>query len=99
MNNMKEALISNGIFYCFIDDFYAGDGMEIKTDALLREYQRQLKASLEVNIKDILESVLVKTRIDMSFDEKETFLEKYIERKVEIEIDNTGNVALKLKKQ
>lgn len=94
---MKSALDKSGIFYCFIDDFYAGDGSEIKKDALLKAYAKGLRAALDANMNDILSDALSVTRIAMSYDEKEAFLSHYVKNRILVETDPSGHLRLSLK--
>ncbi len=90
----RNTLISKGIFYCFIDNFYAGDAMDIKRDAISREFARLLKGALDINLRDMLDNALYHTRISMSMEEKAKFIKKYIKPKLDLEIDDEYNVSL-----
>ena len=89
---LKEALMSHGMFYCYIDDFYEGDANEIKTDAMRREFGRIIRDSLDINLNQIMEQVLYRTRIELSNDEKKAFIKKYVKNKLSLEVDDSGNV-------
>ena len=96
--DMKAALANSGIFYCYIDDFYTGDGEDLKKNALFNEIYRALDEALNLNVKDMLDAALLATRIDMSPAAKRQFFEKYIKR-MSLVIDEDGNASLELRKK
>ncbi len=91
---LKNALISKNIFYCYIDSFYAGDGNEMKQDALKRVFADTFKDALDLNLNELMEQALYRTRITMTEEEKKRFLQRQIKRNLSLEIDNEGNVRL-----
>lgn len=91
---LKEALLKNDIFYCYIDDFYAGGGEEIKMDAIRKEFAHLIKDALELNIYEMMNEVLERTRVEMSEREIESFLKK-IRNQITLDISEEGNVSLK----
>ncbi|MCR4739244.1 MAG: hypothetical protein K5886_03165 [Lachnospiraceae bacterium] len=93
---LKEALIKNDIFYCYIDDFYAGGGEEIKKDAIRKEFAGALKNALDLNIYDLMDSVLEKTRVKLNQSETKTLL-KQIKGQIGIEISDDGDVTIRYK--
>ena len=96
--DMKAALANSGIFYCYIDDFYTGDGEDLKKNALFNEIYRALDEALNLNVKDMLDAALLATRIDMSPAAKRQFFDKYIKR-MSLVIDEDGNASLELRKK
>ncbi len=92
---LREALITKDIRFCYIDDFYDGDGNEIKTDAMKREFDRVFRDALELNLNRVMEQVLERTRIDMNAEEKSGFLKKYISNVISLEIDRNLDVRIK----
>lgn len=92
--NMKNTLYSKGIFYCYIDNFYAGDGSEIKNAAIRKGFARLLKNALDINLDDMMDEVLCQTRITMDDDEKKKFIKRYIKPKIKLEIDDDNNIML-----
>ncbi len=94
--DMKAALANSGIFYCYIDDFYTGDGEDLKKNALFNEIYRTLDEALNLNVKDMLDAALLATRIDMSPAAKRQFFEKYIKR-MSLVIDDEGNASIELR--
>ena len=94
--DMKAALANSGIFYCYIDDFYTGDGEDLKKNALFNEIYRALDEALKLNVKDMLDAALLATRIEMSPAAKRQFFEKYIKR-MSLVIDDEGNASIELR--
>ena len=95
--DMKAALANSGIFYCYIDDFYTGDGEELKQNALFNELYRTLDEALKLNVNDMFEAALTATRIEMSPAARRQFFDKHI-RSMKLVIDEDGNASLELKR-
>ena len=96
--DMKAALANSGIFYCYIDDFYTGDGEDLKKNALFNELYKALDDALKLNVNDMLEAALTATRIDMSAAAKRQFFEKHI-KPMQLVIDEDGNASLELRRK
>ena len=96
--DMKAALANSGIFYCYIDDFYTGDGEDLKKNALFNEIYRTLDEALKLNVKDMLDDALLATSIEMSPAAKRQFFEKYIKR-MSLVIDDDGNATIELRRK
>jgi len=96
---LKDALIAEGIFYCYIDDFYEGDGNEIKDAAIRREIGRVFKDSLDINLYDLMDDVLEKTRIFFTANEKEQFIKKHLRKSLSLEVDDEGNVRVEYREK
>lgn len=93
--DMKAALANSGIFYCYLDDFYTGDGEDLKKNALFNELFRSLDKAINLNAKLMLNDALTATRIEMPVSEKKQFYAKYI-KNMKLVIDDDGNVSLEL---
>ncbi len=91
---LKEALIQHGIFYCYIDDFYSGDGDGIKMEALQRELSRAVRATLELNLYQLMDEVLDRTRIRMTKSDIESFINRKVKNNLRLEISDDGNVEI-----
>lgn len=91
---LKEALIKKGIFYCYIDDFYAGGGEEIKKTAIQKELVREFKAMTDMNLYTIMNKVLSRTRIEMSKDEIDGFIKRRVINQLKLEISDDGDVTI-----
>ena len=97
-HDIKEALWGEGIFYCYIDDFYAGGSDEIRNNALFREMYRYIDNSVHLNVRDMLDNSLRATRISMSATEKAQFYERYI-KNLQLSIDEDGTVQIGFKRK
>lgn len=94
--DMKAALRSSGIFYCYIDDFNSGEADEIKKFILLKSMNQYLKENIQINVNKMMERALWVTRIEMSDTEKAQFLSKY-SALMKMEIDESGDVAIRIR--
>ena len=95
--DIKAALANSGIFYCYIDDFYAGNSESIKKNALFNEIYRKLDEALHLNVNQMFEEALTATRISMDPAARRQFYDKYI-RSMKLVIDENGNASIELKK-
>lgn len=96
--DMKNALVSSGIFYCYIDDFYSGDSEDLKLSALFREMYRYIDSTVSLNVNTMLDEALRVTRIEMTPAEKKQFYAKYI-RTMQMSIGEDGNIMIEIKKK
>jgi hypothetical protein len=94
--DIKAALASSGIFYCYLDDFYSGNANDLKLNALIREVYRYLDRSFRLNVNDMMEEAYRITRAEMSDAEKRQFFNKYI-KPMHLVIGKDGNVSIELK--
>ena len=94
--DMKAALSSSGIFYCYLDDFYSGDAEELKTSAIIREMRNYIANSVKLNVNAMLDEALRLTRVQMSSPERKQFYDRYI-KSMQLEINNSGDVSLVIK--
>ena len=92
---LKEALIKKDIFYCYIDSFYAGGAEDIKNDAIQKDLARTIRESLDLNLKELMNEVLGRTRIEMSDEEIISFIKRKIKNQLEIEVNEDWDVELK----
>ncbi len=95
---LKGALLKHDIFYCYIDDFYDGTGIEIKTDALVASINKQLKEMLPINVDELLKTAKRNTRVRMLPTEEENFKKHYL-KDWSIEVDEEGNLKIRPKKK
>jgi hypothetical protein len=72
-------------------------GKEIRDAALNIELKRTFENELDLNLNEIMNEVLNRTRIRMSDSEKREYIKKNIKRKLTLDITDTGNVSLKYK--
>lgn len=95
---LKATLSRNGIFFCFIEDFYDGNTDGIKTIALLSEVKRILEDSFQFTISEVLDKALNSTGMHMKPDEKEHFIDKNLGRMI-INIADNGQLFVKLEEK
>ena len=86
--------LGGDICVCCGDDFYDGDGNDIKMDAMKREFSQFFRDALELNLNDIMDQVLERTRIDMSAEEKKGFLKRYVKNAISLELSDNGDVRI-----
>lgn len=96
--DLKNALVSAGIFYCYIDDFYSGNAEDIKLGALFKEMYRHIDQAVRLNIYEMFEQALQATRINMSTLERNQFVAKYL-KTMQMTIAENGDVVLELKRK
>lgn len=95
--DLKRALVSNGIFYCYLDQFYTGNAQEIRYKAIFSEMKLYIERSTaRFNINDMFREALKAARVDMDTSEKRQFFEKYI-KTMQMKIDLDGNVLFGFK--
>lgn len=94
---LKGTLLENNIFYCYLDNFYAGGGEEIKQDALHKELAKKIRESFTLNLNELMHDVLKKTRIDMSEEEIRRFISRRIKGQIDVDIDDEGIASLGLR--
>lgn len=95
--DLKRALESADIFYCYIDDFYTGSIEELRRGSLQREIRRYIDNNLNLNLMDVLNSALYAARIHMSDSEKQQFFTKYL-KTMQLTIADNGDVTLAFKR-
>ena len=94
--DIREALTSSGIFYCYLDEFYTGkENQDLKIAALLKEIREYLSSALTLNVNDMMATAMTNTRVNLSPAERNQFYDKYI-RQMKLNVDDEGNVTLKL---
>ena len=96
--DMKAALVSSGIFFCYIDDFYSANAEEIKHSALFREMYRYIDNHVQLNVNEMFNEALRATRIDMADAEKKQFFHRYI-RSMQMSISDDGDVVIEFKRK
>ncbi len=95
--DIKRALDENGIFYCFIDSFYAGNAAEIQNAALNMELNRLLHEQVNFNAKELFKKALHTARLNLSPAEKAQFYNRHI-KQMTLKIDEDGSVSVELKR-
>lgn len=92
--SFKDTLKQHDIPYCYIDSFYAGDASDLKKDALQREIDKTLSAALNLNINDIMQDALIKTRIRLTEEEIKSFINRRLKNQIDLIVTDEGDVKL-----
>lgn len=93
--NLKNKLEEDGIFYCYLDDFYnTGD---LKKEALFLSMEEYIIQHVKLNLPTMLDTSLKSCYITMTTNEKNQFYHRYI-KNIRLEISPDGDVQLKLKR-
>lgn len=92
---IKNALINEGVTYCYMDDFCTGNSSELKIRTMLSEVRKRLDAAFHVNINTLLEEAYTETRADISTAEKAQFYNRYI-KPMRVVIDSEGEATIEL---
>ena len=91
--DIKNALVNNGIFYCYLDSFYSGDASELQQSAIFMSMYKYIENKIHLNIFDMFEEALRESRAPMNEAEKERFIKKYL-RTMQLGITEEGDVEL-----
>jgi len=98
---IMDTLTIHSIHYCFLDDFCTSASYKIKTETLIDAIQTRIDAILHgeeqavLNIKEIMESYLRESWIEMTTREKDAFYERYL-RKMKLVVEADGNVNIQI---
>ena len=96
---LKDVLITSGISFCYIDDFYDGDGDDIKQVAIRKEIAHLLKESLDLNLNELIKNVLFRTRIEWTSEEKKQFIKKHLKNQISLAVDDNGDVRIEYREK
>lgn len=77
-DDLKEGLITKGIPYCFIDDFYSRDSSYIIEEIVTDNIRNELNNQVSINLKELLEKHLKNIRAELTDTEKKYIYEKYL---------------------
>lgn len=97
-----DTLLSNNVYFCFIDDFCIEASYEVKTDTLIDEMQRIIDSILagdlpeQLNLYKIMENCLHSSWINMTEREKNAFIENHL-RKPQLTVAKNGVVSISIK--
>jgi len=94
--DIKNALKSRNIFYCYIDDFCTGNTNDFKLSALVMETKKYLSERIQLNVNEMLADVYRTTRVHMTEAEQTQFYNKYI-KPMHFVIAPDGNVTVELR--
>ena len=98
---IMDTLTIHSIHYCFLDDFCTSASYKIKTETLIDAIQTRIDAILHgeeqavLNVKEIMESYLRESWIEMTTREKDAFYERYL-RKMKLIVEVDGNVNIQI---
>ena len=96
---IMDTLALHDIRYCFLDDFCIGASYTLKTQTLIDAMQKRINAILNgnaqeaMNVRDIMESCLHESWIEMTAREKEAFFNRYL-RRMELSVKPDGMVNI-----
>ena len=93
--DLKSTLSNNGIFYCYIEDFFDGNSEKIRKLALVNEVKRMLEKSFQMGMAEVLEKALAVTGIHMKVEERHPFIEEHFSN-MHLVIDEEGKLSIKL---
>lgn len=98
---IMDTLTVHSIHYCFLDDFCTSASYKIKTETLIDAIQTKIDAILRgeeqavMNVKEIMESYLRESWIEMTTREKDAFYDRYL-RKMKLIVETDGNVSIQI---
>lgn len=92
---IKRALDSRGIAYCYLDDFYTGISYAIKITALVSSIQAYLDEHVMLNAKSLLDNALRNDWVEMTDREKEIFYDRFL-KKLKAVVAQDGKIRLML---
>ncbi len=93
---LKAALAEKNIPYCYLDDFPSEDVEKIKDKAIDLELEKILVAALELDLNNLVDTALFRTRIDKDGAWKADFIEKEIKNRLELCFTEDGKVGIGL---
>ncbi|MBQ1516974.1 MAG: NYN domain-containing protein [Clostridia bacterium] len=93
--DIKNALINNGTFYCFIDDFCTGNIKQFKTALLRTELKERVSDTIALDTKQLAEDIYTALRIELTDSEKKSFYQKFIQG-LSLCIDKDGIMKIKI---
>ncbi len=97
-----DTLLSNNIYFCFIDDFCIEASYEVKTDTLINEMQTIIDSILagelqeQLNLYKIMNDCLHSSWITMTDREKKSFIDNFL-RKPKLTVAKNGVVSILIK--
>ena len=97
-----DTLLSNNVYFCFIDDFCIEASYEVKTGTLIDEMQKVIDSILAgelpecLNLYKIMDNCLHSSWITMTEREKNSFIENHL-RKPQLTVAKNGVVSISIK--
>lgn len=93
--DLKTTLSNNGIFYCYIEDFFDGNSEGIKNMALVNEVKQVLEKAFQMSMPEVLDKALTATGIHMKPDERRPFIERHFSN-MKLVVSEEGKIFIKL---
>ena len=93
--DIKLALRSAGIPYCYLDDFCTGNSDHFKTEVMLSGIKDIIESNVHLNVYDMLENTFRTTRINMTDGEKKQFFNRYL-KTIHIKLSENGDIKISL---
>ena len=90
--------MESDIYYCFIEDFYSGTDDTLLTAALIKASKEYLEKAINLNVNDMMDDILKKTRANMTSAQIDSFKRNYI-MPMHLKIDDSGDVSVILGKR
>ncbi|MBE5907001.1 MAG: hypothetical protein E7277_09535 [Lachnospiraceae bacterium] len=84
---LKQALMDKKIFYCYIDHFYKGGAEDIKKEILTKELAKNIRESFSINLHEIMNDALYRTRIRMTEEEVAEYIKRKLKNQIGIAVD------------
>lgn len=90
---LKRTLNRDGIFYCYIDDFYSGSSLELETHTLVQGILKYLTPMVDFNAKALMKQVCMNSGIHMAEEEQRQFYDRYL-KNMKLVIAENGDVSI-----
>ena len=90
---MRGILADEDIFYCFMEDFPLEISDELREKTVYKELRKVIDEKFDVNLYDLLDDVIKKTRADFPGDSEKN-LRARIERNIRLEIEDDGRMNI-----
>lgn len=91
--DIKNALESRNIFYCYMDDFCTGNINQFKTAVLNYELHKHIDNLFELNANMLVDEVFTQCRLEASEAERNNFYDKFI-KTLKLKIDSNGRMYI-----
>lgn len=93
--DIKAAMGEKGILYCSLDEFCTGDISDIKNKIFSKELRVEIDQLPAFNIHDILDEAILRTRMQITGDERNAYYKKIV-KNLHLVVDDTGNVHISI---
>ena len=93
--DIKNALVTAGIPYIYIDDFCTSNCYDMTVSLVLSEIRHRLHDMFHINMLDMFNDVCTELRTNMDKKEKQVFYDRFI-KTMHLCIGETGDATLEL---